>query len=143
MLITVAARGNAAPVFEKYRGGVIVNSASIAGYTGAHGGGTACVASWRDLIGLTKNGSCTCGGKNIRCHAVAPGKTVTNLRANSEKLIGAKTARDRKIGHWKAVEATVTAGYVISSRAGSADEIVKAVRFLASGMVSCVNDSGL
>lgn len=42
------------PVFEKQGGGVIVNTASIAGFTGARGGGAAYVASKHGLIGLTK-----------------------------------------------------------------------------------------
>ena len=133
----------AIPVFEKQKGGVIVNIASIAGYTGARGGGAAYVASKHGLIGLTKNVAYTYQDKNIRCNAVAPGKTATNLRANSEKRVGAKTAHDRTIGNWKAIEDAVTAGHITSRRSGSPDEIAKAVLFLASDDASYVNGSVL
>ena len=61
------------PVFEKQGGGVIVNTASIAGFTGARGGEAAYVASKHGLIGLTKNVAFNYKDKNIRCNAVAPG----------------------------------------------------------------------
>lgn len=60
------------PVFEKQNGGVIVNTASIAGYTGARGGGAAYIASKHGVIGLTKNVAFNYKDKNIRCNAVAP-----------------------------------------------------------------------
>ena len=85
------------PVFEKQGGGVIVNTASIAGFTGARGGGAAYVASKHGLIGLTKNVAFNYKDKNIRCNAVAPGRVETNLRVNSENLIGSKTAHDKSI----------------------------------------------
>ena len=53
------------------------------------------VASKHALIGLTKNVAFNYKEKNIRCNAVAPGRVETNLRINSEKLAGSKTARDQ------------------------------------------------
>ena len=85
------------PIFEKQGGGVIVNTASIAGFTGARGGGAAYVASKHGIVGLTKNVAFNYKEKNIRCTAVAPGRVNTNLRTNSEKLIGSKTAHDTTI----------------------------------------------
>lgn len=70
------------PVFEKQKGGVIVNTASIAGYTGARGGGAAYIASKHGVIGLTKNVAFNYKDKNIRCNAVAAGY-VTNWRKAS------------------------------------------------------------
>lgn len=85
------------PVFERQGGGVIVNTASIAGFTGARGGGAAYVASKHSLIGLTKNVAFNYKDRNIRCNAVAPGRVETNLRVNSEKLIGSRSAHDHTI----------------------------------------------
>ncbi len=129
------------PIFEKQGGGVIVNTASIAGLTGARGGGAAYVASKHGLIGLTKNVAFNYKEKNIRCNAVAPGRVETNLRANSERLAGSKSARDRSIENWKDIENKVTEGYITNMRKCSPDEIAKVVLFLASDEASFVNGS--
>ena len=117
------------PIFEKQGGGVIVNTASIAGFTGARGGGAAYVASKHALIGLTKNVAFNYKEKNIRCNAVAPGRVETNLRINSEKLAGSKTARDQSIGKWKDIEDKITEGYITNMRKCTPDEIAKVALF--------------
>lgn len=127
------------PIFEKQGGGVIVNTASIAGLTGARGGGAAYVASKHALVGLTKNVAFNYKEKNIRCNAVAPGRVETNLRINSEKLAGSKTARDQSIEHWKEIEDKITEGYITNMRKCTPDEIAKVVLFLASDEASFVN----
>ena len=129
------------PIFEKQGGGVIVNTASIAGFTGARGGGAAYVASKHALIGLTKNVAFNYKEKNIRCNAVAPGRVETNLRINSEKLAGSKTARDQSIGKWKDIEDKITEGYITNLRKCTPDEIAKVALFLASDEASFVNGS--
>lgn len=129
------------PIFEKQGGGVIVNTASIAGLTGARGGGAAYVASKHGLIGLTKNVAFNYKEKNIRCNAVAPGRVETNLRTNSERLAGSKSARDRSIENWKDIENKVTEGYITNMRKCTPDEIAKVVLFLASDEASFVNGS--
>ena len=129
------------PIFEKQGGGVIANTASIAGLTGARGGGAAYVASKHGLIGLTKNVAFNYKEKNIRCNAVAPGRVETNLRANSERLAGSKSARDRSIENWKDIENKVTEGYITNMRKCTPDEIAKVVLFLASDEASFVNGS--
>ncbi len=129
------------PVFEKQGGGVIVNKASIAGFTGARGGGAAYVASKHGLIGLTKNVAFNYKEKNIRCNAVAPGRVETNLRVNSEKLAGSKTARDRSIEKWQDIEDRITEGYITNMRKCTPDEIARVVLFLASDEASFVNGS--
>ena len=68
--------------------------------------------------------------KNIRCNAVAPGRVETNLRINSEKLAGSKTARDQ-----------ITEGYITNMRKCTPDEIAKVALFLASDEASFVNGS--
>ena len=132
---------NVIPIFEKQGGGVIVNTASIAGLTGARGGGAAYVASKHGLIGLTKNVAFNYKEKNIRCNAVAPGRVETNLRANSERLAGSKSTRDRSIENWKDIENKVTEGYITNMRKCTPDEIAKVVLFLASDEASFVNGS--
>ena len=129
------------PVFERQGGGVIVNTASIAGFTGARGGGAAYVASKHGLIGLTKNVAFNYKDRNIRCNAVAPGRVETNLRVNSEKLIGSRSAHDHTIGEWKDIEDRITDGYVTNMRKCTPDEIARVVLFLASDEASFVNGS--
>ena len=129
------------PVFERQGGGVIVNTASIAGFTGARGGGAAYVASKHGLIGLTKNVAFNYKDRNIRCNAVAPGRVETNLRVNSEKLIGSRSAYDHTIGEWKDIEDKITDGYVTNMRKCTPDEIARVVLFLASDEASFVNGS--
>ncbi|MDB8997679.1 glucose 1-dehydrogenase [Parabacteroides distasonis] len=129
------------PIFEKQGGGVIVNTASIAGFTGARGGGAAYVASKHALIGLTQNVAFNYKEKNIRCNAVAPGRVETNLRINSEKLVGSKTVHDQSIDKWKDIEDKITEGYITNMRKCTPDEIAKVVLFLASDEASFVNGS--
>ena len=129
------------PVFERQGGGVIVNTASIAGFTGARGGGAAYVASKHGLIGLTKNVAFNYKDRNIRCNAVAPGRVETDLRVNSEKLIGSRSAQDQTIGEWKDIEDRITDGYVTNMRKCTPDEIARVVLFLASDEASFVNGS--
>jgi len=129
------------PIFERQGGGVIVNTASIAGFTGARGGGAAYVASKHGIVGLTKNVAFNYKEKNIRCNAVAPGRVNTNLRVNSEKLIGSKTAHDTSINDWKLIEDKVHEGYITNMRKASPEEIATVALFLASEEASFVNGS--
>lgn len=129
------------PIFERQGGGIIVNTASIAGFTGARGGGAAYVASKHGLVGLTKNVAFNYKEKNIRCNAVAPGRVETNLRVNSEKLAGSRTARDQSIERWQDIEEHITEGYITNMRKCTPDEIARVVLFLASDEASFVNGS--
>lgn len=67
--------------------------------------------------------------KNIRCNAVAPGRVETNLRVNSENLIGSKTAHDKSIDNWRDIETKVSEGYITNMRKCTPDEIAKVVLF--------------
>jgi NAD(P)-dependent dehydrogenase (short-subunit alcohol dehydrogenase family) len=55
-------------------GGVIVNTASIAGIRGGLAG-AAYTASKHALVGLTRNIASSFGGEGIRCNAICPGAT--------------------------------------------------------------------
>ena len=59
-------------------GGSIINTASTAGI---HGGaaGAAYTASKHALVGLTRNTAWMYATKGIRCNAICPGATVTNI----------------------------------------------------------------
>ena len=59
-------------------GGSIVNVASVAGLGGS-GAGASYVASKHGVIGLTKSIVFTYGPQGIRCNAVCPGGTETNI----------------------------------------------------------------
>lgn len=99
------------------------------------------VASKHGLVGLTKNVAYNYKERNIRCNAVAPGRVETNLRANSEKLVGSKTAHDATIGEWKEIEDKIIAGHDTNLRKCVPEEIAAAVLFLASDEASFVNGS--
>ncbi len=62
----------------EHGGGVIVNVASTAGI---HGGaaGAAYTASKHALVGLTRNTAWMYAKRNIRCNAICPGGTMTNI----------------------------------------------------------------
>ena len=98
-----------------------------------------------DFMGLnyyqTKNVAFNYKDKNIRCNAVAPGRVETNLRVNSENLIGSKTAHDKSIDNWRDIETKVSEGYITNMRKCTPDEIAKVVLFLASDEASFVNGS--
>ena len=74
----VYAMRKAVPIMVKAGGGVIVNTASVAGVGGA-AAGAAYVASKHALVGLTKNTAWAYAGKGIRCNAMVLGGIETNI----------------------------------------------------------------
>jgi NAD(P)-dependent dehydrogenase (short-subunit alcohol dehydrogenase family) len=59
-------------------GGSIINTASTAGISGA-AAGAAYTASKHALVGLTRNTAWMYASKGIRCNAICPGGTATNI----------------------------------------------------------------
>lgn len=69
------------PVMLKAGGGVIVNTASVAGLVGNPGLGSYC-ASKHGVVGLTKATALDYIGRGIRINAVCPGATRTSMLEN-------------------------------------------------------------
>jgi len=68
----------AVPILREKGAGAVVNVASNAGTNGGNAGATY-TASKHALIGLTKNTAWTYATDGIRCNAIMPGSTVTNI----------------------------------------------------------------
>lgn len=68
----------AIPVLLAHGGGVILNTASGGGPRGGRAG-AAYTASKFGVVGLTQNIAVTHGPQGIRCNALAPGSTFTNI----------------------------------------------------------------
>lgn len=104
----------------KQKGGAIVNVSSVVGETG-NGGQAAYAASKAGLLGLTKAVAKELASRNIRVNAVTPGFIATDMTASipadmKEQLLNS----------------------IPLARLGAAEEIAKAVAFLASDAASYV-----
>lgn len=104
----------------KQKGGAIVNLTSVVGEMG-NGGQAAYASSKAGLIGLTKAVAKELASRNIRVNAVSPGFIATDMTANLPE--------DAKAKMMDAIPL---------SRLGSAEEVAKAVAFLASDAASYV-----
>lgn len=109
-------------------GGVIVNTASLAGVLG-NPRRNAYAASKAGLISLTKSLACEWASRGIRVNAVAPGYVRTPMVAELERLGKADLA---------AVRRRVPLG-----RMGRPDEIAQALCFLASDSARYITGSVL
>ncbi|WP_077622662.1 SDR family oxidoreductase [Sediminibacillus massiliensis] len=115
----------AIPIFLEKESGVIINTASTGGFSGAHAGATY-GASKHAVIGLTKNTGFMYAKKGIRCNAIAPGSVETNI--GSSML---------NINQFGMERAGLT--HAVSPRIGKPEELAKAALFLASDESSFVN----
>ncbi|PRX64029.1 NAD(P)-dependent dehydrogenase (short-subunit alcohol dehydrogenase family) [Cohnella sp. SGD-V74] len=115
----------ALPIFLEKGSGVIVNTASTGGFSGAHAG-AAYTASKHAVIGITKNTGFMYAQKGIRCNAIAPGATITNIASTMTN-----------INEFGASRTKVTQGVI--PRAGQPEEIAQVALFLASDESSFVN----
>ncbi|MDQ1914300.1 SDR family oxidoreductase [Paenibacillus sp. GD4] len=115
----------ALPIFLEKGKGVIVNIASTGGFSGAHAG-AAYVASKHAVVGLTKNTAFMYAQKGIRCNAIAPGATITNISSSMTNL-----------NEFGASRTKITQGVI--PRAGTPEEIAQVALFLGSDESSFVN----
>lgn len=113
------------PIFLEKGEGVIVNTASTGGYSGAHAG-AAYTASKHAVIGITKNTGFMYAQKGIRCNAIAPGATITNISSTINN-----------VDEFGASRTKVTQGVI--PRIGQPEEIAQVALFLASDESSFVN----
>jgi NAD(P)-dependent dehydrogenase (short-subunit alcohol dehydrogenase family) len=113
------------PIFLDKGNGVIINTASTGGFSGAHAG-AAYTASKHAVVGITKNTGFMYAQKGIRCNAIAPGATATNI-----------TSTIHNLNEFGASRTKVTQGVI--PRIGQAEEIAKIALFLASDESSFVN----
>jgi len=98
------------------KGGVIVNTASVAG-TGALAGGTAYTVSKHGVVGLTKQVACEYAKAGIRVNAICPGAITTGMTQDLFK--------DPQF-------AQLITGMVPVGRAGAPEDIAKGMLYLAS-----------
>jgi 3-oxoacyl-[acyl-carrier protein] reductase len=110
----------AARPMMKQRSGSIVNLTSVVGETG-NVGQAAYAASKAGLIGLTKSLARELASRNIRVNAVSPGFIDTDMTAGLNAELKAKMTEGIPLG-----------------RLGSADEVARAVLFLAGDAASYV-----
>jgi NAD(P)-dependent dehydrogenase (short-subunit alcohol dehydrogenase family) len=115
----------AIPIFLEKENGIIINTASTGGFSGAHAG-AAYGASKHAVIGLTKNTGFMYAKKGIRCNAIAPGAVETNIGSSM-----------KNINEFGMERAGLTHG--LSPRSGQPEEIAQVALFLASDESSFVN----
>jgi 3-oxoacyl-[acyl-carrier protein] reductase len=104
----------------KQRSGAIVNLTSVVGEMG-NVGQAAYAASKAGLIGLTKSLARELASRNIRVNAVSPGFIDTDMTSGLNAELKAKMTEVIPLG-----------------RLGTADEVARAVLFLASDAASYV-----
>jgi len=112
-------RAAARPMMRQ-RSGAIVNLTSVVGEMG-NVGQAAYAASKAGLIGLTKSLARELASRNVRVNAVSPGFIDTDMTADIGAELKAKMTEVIPLG-----------------RLGTADEVAKAVLFLASDAASYV-----
>ncbi len=109
--------------------GRIINMASVAGLGGT-GGGAAYVASKHGVVGLTRQMAVAYSERGITINAICPGPIVTNLRQNSQRLLGPGVPD--MSGRGIAVSDEQVRAVVPAGRRGTVEEIAAAACFLAS-----------
>jgi NAD(P)-dependent dehydrogenase (short-subunit alcohol dehydrogenase family) len=108
-------------------GGVIVNTSSVAGISGARGG-AAYTAAKHGLIGLTRNIATNYGRDGIRCVAICPGGVATNIEVQNLHPRG---------------EAAINKVVAASERWAEPQEIAAVVAFVSSDEASFVNGAAI
>ena len=109
-------------------GGVVVNTASMAGMVGFPGLSAYGMAKW-GVVGLTKHAAVELGPKGIRVNAVCPTGVDTPF------------AGDEASEHWAVRSQSLANQHV--DRLATADEVAAAIHFLASSEASMINGHAL
>lgn len=120
--------------------GRLINMASIAGLNGT-GGGAAYVAAKHAVVGLTRQMAVVYGARGVTSNCVCPGVIPTNLRANTQTVLGNTIANTLARGI--ATTDEQVAALVPAQVRGSAEDIANAVAFLASDAASYINGHSL
>lgn len=120
----MCAMRKAVNVMLQQGGGVIINTASVAGLRGNRAG-AAYTASKHAIIGMTKNTAFMYGDKNIRCNAICPGGVETE--------VGVHIKNPSALGMEKAMSCSQ------SAKTGQPLDIANVALFLASDHSSFVN----
>jgi NAD(P)-dependent dehydrogenase (short-subunit alcohol dehydrogenase family) len=115
------------PSMLKQGGGVIINTASVAGLFGGIAG-AAYTVSKHGLIGLTRNIAAFYGAKGIRCNAMVLGAVNTNIGVGSGQPSPLGMEQLNKVA-------------ALIPRMAEPTEIAELALFLASGKSSYVNGS--
>ncbi len=117
----------AIPYMQKNGGGAIINTASTAA---VHGGaaGAAYTTSKHALIGLTKNTAYMYAKEGIRCNAICPGATATNIQESmpEDKISAFGVER-------------LTPFHALSPATLEADDIANVAMFLGSDESKLIN----
>ena len=119
----------AVPAMSKTNGGSIINTASIAGISGAAGFSAYC-ASKHAVIGLTKSVAKQHGVDNIRVNAICPSAMTGNMMTAIEEKIQADN---------KGVVAEALRQSIPLKRYATPADIVSTVVYLASDEASFIN----
>lgn len=124
------------PEFQRTGGGTIVNIGST-GSLGAEAGFGAYTAMKHGIIGLTKTIAAEFGSDGIRCNAVCPGYTMTDMHmaANARLAVEQNASVDEIM---ERRYASVALG-----RAGTPDEVADAILYLAGPASSYVTGVAL
>ena len=109
--------------------GRIVNMASVAGLNGT-GGGAAYIAAKHGVVGLTRQMAVVYSARGVTINAVCPGPISTNLRKNSQQLLGPGTPD--MSGRGIAASDDQVRAIVPAGRRGTVEDIASAVCYLAS-----------
>lgn len=113
--------------------GRIVNVASIGGLVGM-ADGASYTASKHAVVGLTKHLGCYYAKNGITVNAVCPGAIETNVRGNSQRILGADAPVMAGVG----ADPDWVTRAVPMQRKGSVDEISPLIAFLLSDHSSYV-----
>jgi NAD(P)-dependent dehydrogenase (short-subunit alcohol dehydrogenase family) len=116
--------------------GAIVNMASVAGLNGT-GGGAAYIAAKHGVVGLTRQMAVQYAPRGIRVNCVCPGAIPTNLRRNSQAILGPGVPD--MAGRGVAVNDDQVRALVPAGVRGTVEDVANAVAFLVSDAAAYIN----